>query len=84
MITIINIFTSILAVCSIGLDKTESYVLSNRNEAGGHDLFASVSQLEILWENEQEIIDIMERIARKWKYPPKVFKLYVNRNEIQI
>ena len=31
---------------------------------GGHDLFASVSQLEDLWHNEKKIVSIIEEILQ--------------------
>ncbi len=40
---------------------------------GGHDLFASLAQLEIVWENEKGTISVMERIAKKWKDLPGHF-----------
>jgi hypothetical protein len=42
---------------------------------GGHDLFASLAQLEILWHNEIDTIVVMERIATKWKDMPGFFQM---------
>ena len=32
-----------------------------KSHVGGHDLFTSLAQLEVLWYNEIEIIKVMER-----------------------
>ena len=32
-----------------------------KSDVGGHDLFTSLAQLEVLWYNEIEIIKVMER-----------------------
>ena len=40
-----------------------------------HDLFASLFELEMIWENELEVIEVMERIVNKWKDAPNEFHL---------
>ena len=40
-----------------------------------HDLFASLFELEMIWANELEVIEVMERVVRKWKDVPNEFKL---------
>ena len=34
-------------------------------EVGGHDLFTSLAQLEILWHNEIKIVNLMEEMIMK-------------------
>ena len=41
---------------------------------GGHDLFASMSELENLWQTELEVIDIIENISKRLDHPPKALK----------
>ena len=43
--------------------------------SAGYELFASLLELEILWQNEIEVIKVMERVVERWKDSPKVFKL---------
>ena len=48
---------------------------SNREvfgDFGGHDLFASVSQLEDLWYNEKQTVSIIEEVLEIMKDPPMV------------
>ena len=40
-----------------------------------HDLFASLFELEMIWENELEVVEVLERVVRKWKDVPKEFKM---------
>ena len=40
-----------------------------------HDLFASLFELEMIWENELEVVEVMERVVRKWIDVPKEFKM---------
>ena len=37
---------------------------------GGHDLFASVSQLEDLWHNERQTVSIIEKVLEIMNDPP--------------
>ena len=32
---------------------------------GGHDLFTSLAQLEVLWHNEIKVVGLMEKIIKK-------------------
>jgi hypothetical protein len=32
---------------------------------GGHDLFTSLAQLEVLWKNEREVVEDMKDIIKK-------------------
>ena len=36
-------------------------ITSVKSDVGGHDLFTSLAQLEVLWFNELESIKVMER-----------------------
>lgn len=44
-------------------------------DGSSHDLFASLFELEMIWENELEVIEVMERVVDKWKDAPKEFQL---------
>ena len=44
-------------------------------DASSHDLFASLFELEMIWENELEVVTVMERVADKWKGVPNEFQL---------
>ena len=44
-------------------------------DGSSHDLFASLFELEMIWENELEVIEVMERVVDKWKDAPKEFHL---------
>ena len=44
-------------------------------DGSNHDLFASLFELEMIWENELEVIEVMERVADKWKGAPNEFQL---------
>ena len=44
-------------------------------QGSSHDLFASLFELEMIWANELEVIEVMERVVRKWKDVPNEFKL---------
>ena len=44
-------------------------------EGSSHDLFASLFELEMIWENELEVIEVMERVVGKWKDAPHEFQL---------
>ena len=48
-------------------------MIGAKGKFGGHDLFASLAQLEILWNNERDIVIVMERIADKWTDCPESF-----------
>ncbi len=34
-------------------------------DVGGHDLFSSLAQLEVLWKNDVKIVETMENMAEK-------------------
>jgi len=41
-------------------------ILGNVEAAfGGHDLFTSLAQLEVLWHNEREVVKDMQNIIKK-------------------
>ena len=44
-------------------------------DIGGYDLFASNMQLKILWENDIELVKLLEIIKEKWKNSPKCFDM---------
>ena len=44
-------------------------------EGSSHDLFASLFELEMIWENELEVVEVMERVLDKWKGAPNEFQL---------
>ena len=44
---------------------------------GGHDLFTSLAQLEVLWHNEHEIIKLMENAISKMERATKALKDYI-------
>ena len=44
-------------------------------EGSSHDLFASLFELEMIWANELEVIEVMERVVRKWKDVPNEFNM---------
>ena len=41
---------------------------------GGHDLFTSLAQLEVLWKNEMQIINTMEDAIRKMETASNALK----------
>ena len=47
-----------------GDHQTNTYVGVSA-EVGGHDLFTSLAQLEVLWHNELKIVSLMERMVKK-------------------
>ena len=44
-------------------------------EHGGHDLFTSLAQLEVLWQNDIKVVARMEETIRKMEKTIKTFKL---------
>ena len=44
---------------------------------GGHDLFTSLAQLEVLWKNEMQIINTMESAIKKMESASNALKQYV-------
>jgi len=40
-------------------------VLQVQGAFGGHDLFTSLAQLEVLWHNDREVVKDMESIIKK-------------------
>lgn len=48
------VLVSILAISS------QSYA-----DVGGHDLFTSLAQLEVLWQNEMEVVQVMQDTLNK-------------------
>ena len=57
-------------------------ILSNVNNMvgvmgkfGGHDLFASLAELEKLWENDRDTVSVLENMAKKWKDLPHYFHM---------
>ena len=43
-------------------------------DVGGHDLFTSLAQLEVLWRNEMEVIQIMENAIGQMERASQVLK----------
>lgn len=43
---------------------------------GGHDLFTSLAQLEVLWQNEMEVVKAMEGAISKMDAAQKALKEY--------
>ena len=44
-------------------------------DVGGHDLFTSLTQLEILWHNEIKVVGLMEKMIQKMSRTPKAIKV---------
>ena len=44
-------------------------------EYGGHDLYTSLAQLEVLWHNDIKVVKQMEEVIRKMEIVTKAFKL---------
>lgn len=40
-----------------------------------NELFASLLELEVLWQNDIEIIGVMKRVVERWEDSPQVLKL---------
>jgi len=51
-------------------------------EHGGHDLFTSLAQLEVLWQNDIKVVAQMEESIRKMEKTIKTFKSYVKHHKI--
>ena len=45
-----------------------------KSHVGGHDLFTSLAQLEVLWFNELETIKVMERAIINMEKATKLLK----------
>ena len=41
---------------------------------GGHDLFTSLAQLEVLWQNDREVVTVMEDAIRKMESATQALK----------
>ena len=54
---------------------TFSIIRLAHGDIGGYDLFASNMQLKILWENDIELVKLLERIKEEWKNSPKCFEM---------
>ena len=46
-------------------------------EVGGHDLFTSLAQLEILWQNDIKVVGVMERLIKRMDRASNALKMYV-------
>ncbi len=46
-------------------------------EVGGHDLFTSLAQLEILWQNDIKMVAVMERLVERMDRASNALKMYV-------
>ena len=64
----INVYF-LIDVCLINILLT-LYVNCSKNE-----LFASLLELEVLWQNDIEIIGVMKRVVERWEDSPQVLKL---------
>ena len=51
---------------------------------GGQSLFASLGQLELLWQNELEVVKIMESVVSEHVTGLKPFKRYSIKSKMQI
>ena len=40
-----------------------------------NELFASLLELEVLWQNDIEVVSVMKRAVDRWEDSPHVFKL---------
>lgn len=47
---------------------------------GGHDLFTSLAQLEVLWKNDQEVVKEMEKTVVKLERAKKSLQSYITRH----
>ena len=41
---------------------------------GGHDLFTSLAQLEVLWKNEMQVVNVMENAIEKMEKATNALK----------
>ena len=57
------------------ISYTFNVLFKSSVNGAGHELFASLLELEILWQNDIEVINVMERVVHKWEDSPNVFKL---------
>lgn len=46
-------------------------------DVGGHDLFTSLAQLEVLWHNDKSAVAIMEQAIKKLDETSQALKEYV-------
>merc|ERR1712223_297310 len=51
--------------------------LPTNASVGGHDLFTSLAQLEVLWTNEMKVVDLMENAIKKMESASNALKGYV-------
>lgn len=47
-------------------------------DVGGHDLFTSLAQLEVLWKNEMEIVEVMKTAIAKMEIATEAMNKYEN------
>ena len=52
-----------------------SIMLKCSVDCAGNELFASVLELEELWQNGNEVIRVIERVLEDWDEAPHVFEL---------
>ena len=52
--------------------------LPTNASVGGHDLFTSLAQLEVLWKNEMKVVDLMENAIKKMESASNALKEYEN------
>ena len=43
-------------------------------DVGGHDLFTSLAQLEVLWHNDREVVSVMEDAIGKMESATQALK----------
>ena len=74
-------FTSVIFYCFAVIFKT------TLSDFGGHDLFTSLAQLEVLWRNERVIVQDMkkmlginENVTKALEKYDKAFQLLVSRS----
>lgn len=64
------------ALTPYGVFSITFFIIKLANgDIGGYDLFASNMQLKILWENDIELVNLLESIKEKWKNSPKCFDM---------
>lgn len=69
-----NRIISYICIASLLLCN-DNWVYQVLGEVGGHDLFTSLAQLEVLWHNEIKVVSLMERIIKKMDSAPSALKL---------
>ena len=61
--------------CIRGIILIYTLALPIKADIGGHDLFTSLAQLDVLWKNEMDIIKVMEGAITKMDKATNALKL---------